>query len=112
METGQDTKRIIPAIDTLVLANTLKGILPKYLRGLVFPAMVSFSKKYRSLLLKLASMDLATEELKRRQDKLASGNGQDCRNDLLQKLIMIEKQRGKEVDFTERNIVSEGAVAM
>lgn len=100
------------AVGGFVIPIVIRSQSPTYLRPFIFPLATLFRRTRKAISSQISIERTSREELQNRR-KSATGKGnRDRSSDLLSKLIVIEKERGVELDFTDREIVQEGIVAL
>jgi hypothetical protein len=111
MKERTDIGNCMKAIDALLPAYTISGIVPSYLSKLCLSSTVLFSPSIRGAMGAVKLLDNASKTaVKRRNQEIEEKK--DDRRDILRKLIEINADRGAHINFTERDIQRESYTAL
>lgn len=100
------------AVDAFLLPLVIRSQSPTYLHPLIFPLALLFRRTRKGIAAQTWMVETSKEELRRRRERAKDEQSTGQRNDLLSKLLLIEKERGAELDFEDADIIQEGVVAM
>lgn len=111
MQDRHDYGSYIESLDQLLPPMVVSAVSATYVRPLIFPAALLFSKT-RKAIASLKNINQAARTcVAKRRSEMASGDAV-IRNDILNKLFAIHNEKGEKYDFQIPDIEQEAYVAM
>lgn len=111
MSERTDIGNYMKAIDSLLPAFTIGGIVPSYLTKVFLVSTILFSPSVRGALGAVKRIENASIAAVRRRKQEIEGNKDDKR-DILRKMLEINADRGEKIDFTYQHICVESHSSM